>query len=68
MSTADTAECLELSGEAVKTRLHRALLCEELLDRAGSPPRQRSRPTCRADCVVAAVFERLRLAVPPKTH
>jgi RNA polymerase sigma-70 factor, ECF subfamily len=37
MSTAETAECLDLSEEAVKTRLHRAraLLRDELFERAG---------------------------------
>ncbi|HWQ55463.1 MAG TPA: RNA polymerase sigma factor [Bryobacteraceae bacterium] len=37
MSTSETAECLELSEEAVKTRLHRsrALLRRELEDRLG---------------------------------
>ena len=37
LSTADTAECLGLSEEAVKTRLHRsrALLRRDLEERAG---------------------------------
>ena len=37
MSTAETAECLDISEEAVKTRLHlaRALLREELYARIG---------------------------------
>lgn len=38
LSTAETAECLELSEEAVKTRLHRsrALLQRDLFERAGA--------------------------------
>lgn len=71
LSTAETAECLELSAEAVKTRLHRAraLLREELLERAGvAAPTAFSFHLSRCDCVVAAVFERLRLAAPPTTH
>jgi RNA polymerase sigma-70 factor, ECF subfamily len=37
LSTADTAECLEVSEETIKTRLHRArgMLREELYQRAG---------------------------------
>jgi RNA polymerase sigma-70 factor (ECF subfamily) len=71
LSTAETAECLELSEEAVKTRLHRAraLLREELLERAGvAAPTAFSFHLSRCDAVVAAVFERLRGAAPPKTH
>ena len=38
MSTAETAECLDISEEAVKTRLHRsrALLRRDLFERAGA--------------------------------
>lgn len=71
LSTAETAECLELSGETVKTRLHRArnLLREDLLDRAGvAAPTAFSFHLSRCDSVVAAVFERLRLQEPPSIH
>lgn len=71
LSTAETAECLELSDEAVKTRLHRAraLLREELFERAGiAASTAFSFHLSRCDGVVAAVFERLRLAPVPRTH
>jgi RNA polymerase sigma-70 factor, ECF subfamily len=71
MSTAETGECLDLSGEAVKTRLHRAraLLREELLERAGiAAPTAFSFHLSRCGRVVAAVFERLKDAEPPQTH
>ena len=60
LSTAETAECLELSEEAVKTRLHRArgLLRRELVGtlRAGVYPFLGA----RCDRMVAAVFQRIR--------
>jgi RNA polymerase sigma-70 factor (ECF subfamily) len=70
MSTADTASCLEVSGDVVKTRLRRArALLRELLDRAGvAAPTAFSFHLSRCDRVVAAVFERLRQAEPPTTH
>ena len=71
MSTAETGECLGLSDEAVKTRLHRAraLLREELLERAGiAAPTAFSFHLSRCNRVVAAVFERLKDAEPPQTH
>ena len=42
LSTAETAECLEISEETVKTRLHRArsALREQLLEKAGPGIRQ----------------------------
>ena len=62
MSTAETAECLEITEETAKTRLHRArlLLREDLYQRAGvvsaaAFPFQA--PRC--DRVVATVFERI---------
>jgi RNA polymerase sigma-70 factor (ECF subfamily) len=69
LSTAETAECLDVSEEVVKTRLHRARarLREELLARAGvAASTAFSFHLSRCDRVVAAVFE--RLGVPPKTH
>ena len=71
LSTAESAECLDVSVEVVKTRLHRAraLLREELLARAGvAASTAFSFHLSRCDRVVAAVFERLRSAPPPKTH
>jgi RNA polymerase sigma-70 factor (ECF subfamily) len=60
LSTAETAECLELTEEAVKTRLHRArgLLRRELAGtmRAGVYPFLGA----RCDRMVAAVFARIR--------
>ncbi len=70
LSTAETAECLDVSEEVVKTRLHRAraLLREELLARAGvAASTAFSFHLSRCDRVVAAVFERLGVA-RPKTH
>jgi RNA polymerase sigma-70 factor (ECF subfamily) len=63
MSTAETAECLDISEDAVKTRLHRAraLLREELYARIGiatAESFQFAGPRC--DRVVSAVFDRIR--------
>jgi RNA polymerase sigma-70 factor, ECF subfamily len=63
MSTAETGECLDMSEEAVKTRLHRAkaLLRKELYGRietATAGAFQFAGPRC--DRVVAAVFDRIR--------
>ena len=71
MSTAETAECLEVSDEVVKTRLHRAraFLREELLAWAGvAASTAFSFHLSRCDRVVAAVFARLGVAARPKTH
>lgn len=62
MSTAETAECLDISEESVKTRLHRAraLLREELYARIGIATAgafQFAGPRC--DRVVSAVFDRI---------
>jgi RNA polymerase sigma-70 factor (ECF subfamily) len=62
LDTAETAACLELSEEAVRTRLYRAraLLREELLERAGLASAQAFRfERIRCDRVVAAVSARL---------
>ncbi len=63
MNTIETAECLDISEEAVKTRLHRAraLLREELYSRIGIATAgafQFAGPRC--DRVVSAVFDRIR--------
>ncbi len=71
MNTAETAECLAVSDEVVKTRLHRAraLLRAELLARAGvAASTAFSFHLSRCDRVVAAVFARLGVAERPKTH
>jgi RNA polymerase sigma-70 factor, ECF subfamily len=71
LSTAETAECLGVSTEVVKTRLHRAraMLREELLARAGvATPTAFSFHLSRCDRVVAAVFERLAAAERPTVH
>ena len=71
LSTAETAECLDLTEDAVKTRLHRAraLLREELLERAGVTAGSAfTFHLSRCDRVVAGVFERLRLVARPAVH
>jgi RNA polymerase sigma-70 factor (ECF subfamily) len=63
LSTAETAECLDLSEEAVKTRLHRAkaMLRESLFERAGvAAPTAFSFHLSRCDRIVAAVFARIK--------
>jgi len=62
MSTAETAECLELSEEAVKVRLHRgrALLRREIYKRTGQATASAfSFAGPRCDALVAAVLERI---------
>ncbi len=63
LSTSETAECLDLSEEAVKTRLHRAksMLRDMLYDRAGlAAPTAFSFHLSRCDRIVAAVFALIR--------
>ena len=62
LNTSETAECLDLGEEAVKTRLHRAraLLRDALFDRAGlEAPASFTFHLSRCDRIVQAVFERL---------
>jgi RNA polymerase sigma-70 factor, ECF subfamily len=62
LSTAETAEGLDIGEEAVKTRLHRAraMLRRELYDRAGATSGEAFHfHLTRCDRVVAAVFARL---------
>jgi RNA polymerase sigma-70 factor (ECF subfamily) len=62
LSTAETAACLEVTEETVKTRLHRAraLLREDLLARVGSAARIAfTFHLSRCDVVVAGVYGRL---------
>jgi RNA polymerase sigma-70 factor (ECF subfamily) len=67
LSTAETAECLELSEEAVKTRLHRARasLRKRLLENAGAGMRGVF-PFLGARCdrTVARVFRRIQEQAP----
>jgi RNA polymerase sigma-70 factor, ECF subfamily len=62
LSTSETAECLELSEEAVKTRLHRsrAMLRRELENRIGATVAEAySFMGTRCDRMVARVLERI---------
>ncbi len=62
LSTAEAAECLEISEDALKTRLSRAraLLRDELYARAGTAAEEAfSFQASRCDTVVAAVMERI---------
>ena len=71
MSTAETAQCLSLREDAVKTRLHRAraLLRQDLYDRAGiTAPMAFSFHEERCARVTAAVLARLDLAGPLSAH
>ena len=64
LSTADTAECLELGEDAVKVRLHRAKdrLRNELYARVGTAaPEVFSFHATRCDRVVEAVFDKLEV-------
>jgi RNA polymerase sigma-70 factor (ECF subfamily) len=71
MTTAETAECLDITEDTAKTRLHRArmLLRDDLYQRAGIV-RGTAFPYLAPRCnrLVAAVFERIesiRLSDPP---
>jgi RNA polymerase sigma-70 factor (ECF subfamily) len=67
LNTTQTAECLGLSEEAVKTRLHRsrAILRRELENRMGSTIREAySFLGARWDRVVARVLERIESRTP----
>jgi RNA polymerase sigma-70 factor, ECF subfamily len=64
MSTAETAECLDISEETVKTRLHRArsLLREEIYVRIGVTTAGTFQfAGLRCDRMVAAVLEKIKL-------
>ena len=67
LSTAETAQCLDLTEEVVKTRLHRArgLLKRELLARAGaSEAALYPIAGARCDRIVAAVLDRIKRIEP----
>lgn len=71
LSTAETAQALELTEENVKVRLHRAraLLRRELYARAGtSRPAAFSFMAPRCDRVVKSVLERLSTLRGPAFH
>ncbi len=61
MTVAETAACLDISEEAVKTRLHRAraLVRKKLSGEAAAAAGAFAFPATRCDRVVAAVFRRL---------
>ncbi|HWP42763.1 MAG TPA: RNA polymerase sigma factor [Blastocatellia bacterium] len=64
MSTAETAECLDISEEAVKVRLHRAraLLRKDIYAQTGAATAAAFQfMGARCDRMVAAVFERIKL-------
>lgn len=63
MSTAETAECLDLSEDAVKVRLHRArvLMRKNIYEQTGAATATAFQfMGARCDRMVAAVFERIR--------
>jgi RNA polymerase sigma-70 factor (ECF subfamily) len=67
LSTADVAECLQVSEDVVKTRLHRARLQlrKELFDRAGLVRQDAfAFHATRCDRVVAAVLGLLQISSP----
>jgi RNA polymerase sigma-70 factor (ECF subfamily) len=69
LSTAETAECLEISEENVKTRLHRAraMLRDDLFARTGAATAGAFQfHLSRCDRVVAGVFE--KIAAGSTTH
>lgn len=71
LSTAEAAECLGLSEDTVKTRLHRAraLLRQELFERAGVVTSELfPLHLTRCDRVVAAVYRDLGLPGPATPH
>jgi RNA polymerase sigma-70 factor (ECF subfamily) len=68
LSTTEAAECLDVSEEAVKTRLHRAraLLRQELFERAGLASAELfPLHLSRCDRVAAGVLAQLNLSPPP---
>ena len=73
LDTPEVAECLEISEDAVRTRLHRArtLLKQELYERTGTTSASAfSFHLSRCDRVVAGVFGQLgipRPVTPPRT-
>ncbi len=71
LSTSETASCLDVSEDVVKTRLHRArgYLRAELLERAGlASATAFSLHLSRCDRIVAGVFARLARETPATSH
>jgi RNA polymerase sigma-70 factor (ECF subfamily) len=71
LSTTESAECLGVTEDTVKTRLHRAraLMRQELFVRAGLTAAELfPLHLSRCDRVVAAVFAQLRLPPPRSPH
>lgn len=71
LDTAETAECLGVSEDTVKTRLYRAraLLRAEVFERAGLASSEVFRfHLTRCDRVVAKVFAQLELPPPARPH
>ncbi|HSF16497.1 MAG TPA: RNA polymerase sigma factor [Vicinamibacteria bacterium] len=71
LDTMETAECLGVSEDTVKTRLHRArnLLRAEVFERAGLTSSEVFRfHLTRCDRVVAQVFARLKFPAPAHPH
>ena len=71
VSTTEAAECLGITEDTVKTRLHRAraLLRQELFDRAGLTVTQLfPLHLSRCDRVLAGVFAQLSLPAPRTPH
>ena len=71
LSTSETARCLDVSEDVVKTRLHRArgYLRAELLERAGlASATAFSLHLSRCDRIVAGVFARLSRETPAISH
>jgi RNA polymerase sigma-70 factor, ECF subfamily len=68
LTTLETAECLGVSADVVKTRLHRAraLLREALYQRMGPPGDAYPFACPRCDRVVAAVLAQLGKGPPPR--
>jgi RNA polymerase sigma-70 factor (ECF subfamily) len=63
MSTAETAECLDLSEEAIKVRLHRAraLLRKDIYTQTGAATAEAFHfAGARCDRIVSAVFKRIQ--------
>jgi RNA polymerase sigma-70 factor, ECF subfamily len=71
LSTSETAQCLDVGEDVVKTRLHRArgYLRAELLERAGlASARAFSLHLSRCDRIVAGVFARIQSQGPVTAH
>jgi RNA polymerase sigma-70 factor (ECF subfamily) len=73
LSTTDTAECLEINEDTVKTRLHRArgLLRDDLSARAGAATAEAFQfHAAHCDRIVAGVLEQIAGATPslPADH